>query len=448
MNSNSENSSPHEREGDQVSWEKRIYYWFSIEEKNRVGEDSSVMTDIFNAALKARRNNLPIHLLIFVIKDKVYSVGSHIYILDLASKVEKYIGLSDTKPEEALKEYSRLMEELKAHKLSKGDVAKSGGYLFKKLIPDVISGRLQNKLAEGPDKVEWGVWIYSNDAEFNPLWEWLYTSPSNNTAPETSNVENYKTTDKKTHHSRKLSSHPSKLAYFKNKILQKSITMQQSIENNEEDGFFWGDNFFLVRVVPEECEIQEQSVFKIDKVAVLRQKSGCTYSSANATYIDNLCVKKSKEICDIVLEDLNALKTELVKKSDPVDYILHVAASKSHILSDKVLPALDILKGLNKKPLLLFLNICECDPTVRSEFINSIPTKTWIDTSSCVAMNNISSCKFAEFFYEEFFDNGKNVVVAATEARKGIRDRRDLDDSHKLWRLAYAVNGNPYIKIT
>jgi hypothetical protein len=349
---------------------------------------------------------------------------------------------------DALKYYNDLIKDLKKHKLTNKNVAKSGGYLFKKLIPDVISGRLQNKLAEGPDKVKWWVWIYCNDPEFNPLWEWLYTSPSNNAAPETSNVENYKTTDKKSPHSRKSSSHPSKWACF-NKILQKFIRRQQSIENNEDDGFFWGDNFFLFRVVPGECEIQEESVFEIDKVAVLRQKLGCIYSDANATYLENLCTNKSKMICDIFLEDHNALETELVKKSDPVDYILHVAARKNYITrSDSFMPVLNILKKLNKEPVLLFLNICECNSTVRSNFINSIPTKTWIDTSSAVAMNNISSCKFAEFFYEEFFDNEKNVVVAATEARKGIRDCRDLDDSHKLWRLAYAVNGNPYIKIT
>lgn len=347
-----------------------------------------------------------------------------------------------------LSEYkNQVIMNLKDQNLSKAEAEKIGMELFNTLIPSEIITRLRNKLKNKSSKVEWWVWIYCDFDDFNPLWEWLYTASSNDTAPETSNVEHQKNQDENTPHSRKSPSNFSKkVQNWKNKFSQR-FKRQPPIENNEEDGFFWGDRFFLARVVPGECEIQEESVFEIDKVAVLRQKSGCIYSKANATYIDNLCIRKSKEIIDISLNDYKAL-SELVNNSDRVDYILHVAAGKRFIRSDRVHPVLDILTKLNKKPLLLFLNICECDPTVRSEFINSIPTKTWIDTSSGVAENIVSSCKFAEFFYEEFFDKGKNVVVAATEARKGIRDRRDLDDSHKLWRLAYVVNGNPYIKIT
>jgi hypothetical protein len=192
-----------------------------------------------------------------------------------------------------LSEYkNQVIMNLKDQNLSKAEAEKIGKELFNTLIPSEIITRLRNKLKNKSSKVEWWVWIYCDFDDFNPLWEWLYTAPSNDTAPKTSNVATQKNADENSSCLKKVFSRLLEwLQNRENKLSPESRV--QHTQDKKENGFFWGDRFFLVRV-PKNYKFQELE-FGIENVGILKD-TGCHYACRDREHLENLCGLKPKEI--------------------------------------------------------------------------------------------------------------------------------------------------------
>jgi hypothetical protein len=369
------------------------------------GTDDEVFWEILrddfpciDSAVKASKNGFPILLFILAIKEK--KKGYRFYIFSSVLSKLYYVTDKDIEMKMAkkLSQYkNEVIKDLRDRKQIKKKVVDIGKILFDEFIPEEIKYMLRNKLKQESDKLEWGVWIYSDVDDFNPIWEWLYTSQKPST------VANQKGTKK---------------------ISLRSITEyfhKQESENNEENGFFWGDKFFLSRV-PRKYEFHELK-FKIKNLAMLQHRA-CAYSGRDMSCLSNSC---SISPNTIELNEWDKLKN--LNDYDCIHVAAHRKTFKKSGYKDFVEGALEYSGNNNplddsgtKKPYFLFLNICECNSDIRLKFIDIISPKTWIDTSLGVKKNFVSTCKFSKYFYNEFCGEGKNVAEAATKAREKIKN--------------------------
>lgn len=413
---------------------RQILTWLNTESESWSMESPTEIQNIFMAAVRAREKDLPIHLLILVLRDKEYTKKKrHVYICDLVRiKAEKINASDDTEINAALDRYEVLRNTLIARNLSKEYAAESGRTLFQKLIPEEIRKRLESEL-EKSHNIKWGVWIYSNDDDFNPLWEWLYTPSEMSSNTEISDATSHKTKNENSSPLRKIT------IFFR--FWRKGNKIQQPQENEKEDGFFWGDRFYIIRV-PKPPNFQDLN--SINNVALLFNKGGCAYAYDDKKCIHKPCEVKPKEI---ELADYNALKG--LNNFD----CIHVAADITDLKKktrDVVRNALSFKRnnsGNDKKAhSFLFLNICKCDTSskIQLELRELTSAITWIDTSLPVTKKFAPI--FAEEFYKKFCRTGKNVAEAATKTREEIKKRGELDDCDRFLRLAYIVNGNPFTK--
>ena len=330
-------------------------------------------------------DNFPVDLFIFVIFNGEPK-GCHIFDFE---KFEMYPGKEKGK------------ENLFLYKFEDQEEAiDNGESKYGRLIPNELRNRLKNEFDKFGKRFGKRVWIYCDSEDVNSIWEWLYFSPKTS--------DNAKNEQKRPRHR----------CIFKRK---------QRIPDN---GFFWGDRFFLVRV-SKNYLFQEELTFKTDELAFLRDSSW-PYVGNEENYLD-LCMKKCEPI-DYNYDKPPEFNNQNYKWA-------HIALCAEKLNEECSLDEISLPEG-NNKLYFLFLNICKCDQNLRSAFVDKFPTKAWIDTSSEVSKKNVENCNFSNYFYQEFCKNGKNVVEAATEARNRI----DTEGSKNLWRLAYVVNGNPYIK--
>jgi hypothetical protein len=337
--------------------------------------------------------------------------------------------------EQVLTDYDKVMKNLKGKKLSKKDAEDMGKTLFKTLIPDKIKTELQDELKNESKKVEWWVWIYSDvECVFNPIWEWLYTSPKPPKPPNNakqSNVANHETTGKNSSSLLKNLFRSKKREPKTKKKLLKESTMRQVKENNKEDGFFWGDRFFLSRV-HEKDDFKKLS-FNIHKVA-------------NILLTPN-CLKYAEGYSSCLKSRISAMGRNIDIKKNPdelknFDHI-YVGADASFSDIEDAVDKSPSLKNALVNPNFVFLNIFTSGkintPNLRSKLITLIPAKTRICPSFSIPPEDCAAQKFINSFSESVIDE-KNVVKAATKAREKIRQ----DSDSNLWRLVYIVEGNPF----
>jgi hypothetical protein len=334
--------------------------------------------------------------------------------------------MKDTEIKEVLSKYkNKVMKNLRDHALSKKDAEDIGKTLFETLIPDKIKTELQNELKNESEKVERWVWIYSDDDVFNPIWEWLYTSPKPPNNTKKSNVANQKPLDKNSSSWLRNPFRSKKRALkTKNKLLQES-TMRQVKENNKEDGFFWGDRFFLCRVSKKD-EFKKLP-FNINKVAdIVINKNCSSYAydySLKLHEILSTVVPKRLKLQDLLSSNTNQLHPQVYLGVDVSD--IH-EGTEIHQLNS----------------IFLFLNVFSSKKTDltsnhRSKLINRISAKTMMYPSFIIPKS------FANTFLIPFCNciiTEKNVVKAATKTREIIRQ----DNDGNLWRLVYIVEGNPF----
>jgi hypothetical protein len=349
-------------------------------EIGKVGNHEQVKVDI-------HKDNFPVDLFIFVIfngeLNNIRSKGCHIFDFE---DFEMYAGVEKEKKD------LTLSYEIKDQK----QAIVNGESKYGTLIPNKLSDRLEKE----SDKFGKRVWIYCDSKDVNSIWEWLYFSPKTS--------DNAKNEQKRPRH--------------------RCIFKRKPRIPDEKNGFFWGDRFFLVRV--SENYLFQEELFKIAKLAYLGDDTW-PYVEKEGTLLNTLCT--GCQALDFNFDNLHSFIEQNYEGA-------HVALGNEK--AREILDEINNLGEPTKELYLLFLNICNCNQDLRSAFVSRIPTKAWIDTSCRLSEEIVKQCDFSNYFYHEFCENRKNVVEAATEARKKIY----TEGNKNLWRLAYVVNGNPYIK--
>jgi hypothetical protein len=318
-----------------------------------------------------------------------------------------------------------VIKNLKDQKLSKKDAEDIGKMLFKTLIPNEIKTKLRNELKNESEKVEWWVWIYSDVDEFNPIWEWLYTSPKPPNNTKQSNVANQKTMDKNSSKwKEKISNFIKREPKPKNK-LSKESKMEQPQENEKEEGFFWGDAFSIIRV-PKNCDFEiERSESQINSVAILFDDD-CKSARSDEKCLFDLCRHYSIDPSqyNFTSNSPNALPIM------PFDY-MHIAADigiieKNYVKFNQALSmaATSLSTNLN-----IFYNIWNAKKrdaekqrsihNIQLKVMDSIPAKTRIYTIFDVQED--FAALFAKCFYECSIEEN-DVAKAVKKAREEIKN--------------------------
>jgi hypothetical protein len=225
------------------------------------------------------------------------------------------------------------------------------------------------------------VWIYCEVADIDPIWEWIYS---------------------------------------------------------EGGGFFWGDEFHIVRI-EKRCDISDRQVNT--KVIILADNS-----SKGALWNCALDLKKDLEGAGVECTLIDSPDNELDISSDCIIYA--AGSAKDTYKSYKTKLDRFLRQRRNN---ILFLNLRPSNPLR----LKKLPT-TWLD------------CRFEGFdipsvFVKTFFEvlkelleevNGENeerevrVAEILTKTRERMISNQKGSQFNNLWRLAYILNGNPYTKLT
>lgn len=295
-----------------------------------------------------------------------------------------------------------------------------GKKLYRILIPDELDKEIQEKY----DKVEWSAWIYCKNEEFNPIWEWLYITSKTSNNTETSDVASDKTPDKN-------SSSPKKkfglLKWHRNpkNKLSSYSPVEKPQENKKEEGFFWGDEFSIIRL-SKNCNFEiERSESQINSVAILFDKD-CKSARSDEKCLFDLCRRYSIDPShyNFTSDSPNALPIV------PFDY-MHIAADIDIIKKnyDKFMQALTMAATSLSRNLNIFYNIWNAKKrnaekqrsmhNIQLKVVDSIPAKTRIYTSFDVQKD------FAALFAKCFYDcavEENDVAKAIKKAREEIKD--------------------------
>lgn len=301
-------------------------------------------------ALEAFMSDSNTFLLIAVVSGKT---TAKIYFFTKQNQTPTSITIDTTKKNEIMEVYTKIRKKMKAEKsdCTQKDIIDSGNELFQKLLEGV--------LPEKPDK-EYGVWIYCEDKQINPLWEWICVKSED-----------------------------------------------ESSENSKY--FFWGDRFFIVRIPTEripETYKSEDSKFKIEEVDILLDTN-----SSNACS-DRKCLRE----LGIVDNEIDLNKPDAQNNLKASDCI-HIAADIELFIHHT--PLLNALKA-SKDMTFLFLNIW--GPGVSRgmhimKWINVISAKTRIYPILNVPPD------FAPIFAKCFYEcvaKEKNVAEAVRKTREEI----------------------------
>jgi hypothetical protein len=181
------------------------------------------------------------------------------------------------------------------------------------------------------------VWIYCEDADIDPIWEWLYTD----------NI-----------------------------------------------GFF-GDDVLLIRV-PRECEFnrkvnrdEDESVETL-KFAVLH-KPGSPEAYETPEIVRTCCKKYGCQYIDVY--DREGLQN-LIK----YNYIHASLADLNDVgLYQDILEEVEINKGQKKLPCFLFLKVCSCCDEIREGVFGLVNPDVWLETSFDVKEDSFEKAFYREF---------------------------------------------------
>ena len=284
-----------------------------------------------------------------------------------------------------------LLEKLLKNK-NIGEIRKCGDFFYEKLfgnkliLPSILSNE-RNGMG--------GIWISCAVAIIDPIWEWL--------CPKCSNGE----------------------------------------------GFFWGDNFSIVRL-PEDCKFEEYDL-QLTNTTILKDE-GC-YARNDLSCLNKL----SGAVTPLKLYDLEDPMT--LNSFDSI----HVAANRKPFekhIKNAIETALAIETSLFSSKF-LFLNICKSDEDSNTqelykEYLSAQDillklkklnvATAWIHTGFDVP--DSFAHLFAKCFYDEFRNMKKNVPEAVKNAREKIKSLPGVDERNSFWRLAYVANGNPCAKFS
>jgi hypothetical protein len=235
--------------------------------------------------------------------------------------------------------------------------------------------------------INW-VWIDCRQEEINPFWEWLHTNKKEN-----------------------------------------------------KRGYFWGDEYIIIRL-PKNCEFDNSNYpYQIKSIAMISDY-GCSCITE-----DDECFRDLPNVSSIMFEDI---KNESVNLND-YDCI-HLVGSGAVVTEDLLSPCARALSNCNLK--FLFLNIRapndnhstpNHDLIVRLKELFTRSAEIWIDTSW--DLPDERAPHFVKYFYNEPWDNEKNVASVATKARKKIEENEKKLGCKKFLRHAYVVKGNPCAEI-
>jgi hypothetical protein len=287
------------------------------------------------------------------------------------------------------------MVNLKGNIKNTIDDIKTAGKELAKYLPSPLQP--SNGITKDPqnhDEHKW-MWIFCEEVEVLDIWEWIYSESSN---------------------------------------------------NNGEEGFF-GDTFSIIMVSKDYKFDNEITNFTINKSSTLLLIDGDRYARLQREYFKEI-IPVLKEI-KLKYDLMRMFKHLLHRKLNRNGFdILHLAVggikNKRHYLENIT----DTVKAN-----FVFLNICECENVsdkFRSEekFINGLAknkgiTIPWIRT--CFKIDGYFAYHFAREFYKVFLNEEKNVAEAVRDAKKKSNDySKELFGFENVWRLAYAMGGNPF----
>lgn len=270
-------------------------------------------------------------------------------------------------------------------------VERSGKQLYRKLIHEEIENELKEELKKDDDKNN-KILICCKDKEIDYVWEWIYW---------------------------------------------------------KEKDFFWGDKFHIVRLSKDGISHRElkNSNFQIKKFA--------TVSDINCN-----CTTKVISYFDVLIGANNYKKIKLQELSDnnlnAIDCIHFVGNIETFRNNTSLITDCgNRLNGqntsnsncANTQLKFLFSNIrVPASSTLEEKGSNLSQLKELLASAAEIYIDTTfdppddHEISFVKSFYDKF-QNEKNVVEAATEARRSI-------GSKKPWRLAYVVRGNPCTEVT
>jgi hypothetical protein len=211
-----------------------------------------------------------------------------------------------------------------------------------------------------------------------------------------------------------------------------------------QDGFFWGDKFHIIRIPNERilnnCDFEKSNYpCQINNVAIIIDDFDC-----HCTADDTKCFKGQRKVTFITLQEIiNGSKN--LKEFD----CIHLVLSGRQVTKELISSCRQALRNCKLK--FLFLNIrapndCSSKHLTQFKELFTSSAEIWIDS---LDLPNDSAPQFTKYFYKEFWSNKKNVAAAATKTRKNIeRNAEGLNTGKELWRLAYVVTGNPCTKIS
>lgn len=250
------------------------------------------------------------------------------------------------------------------------DIKCTGMNFYDWLVKDV--------LPTGCDRTS-EVWIYCEDADIDPIWEWLYIKSSNG------------------------------------------------------ECFFWGDKFHIIRI-PENGEFGiSNNPCQINKVAFISDvecscKCGdeeCFVGLPEENKIDLRYLKGDTNLdafdCVHLVARSSIVTTDLLNSCESALSKAKFKFLFLHIRTEEHDRTLDDLQKLKK----IFIR----------------PADIWIDTSLNLP-NDSEAPYFTKYFYEELWSK-KGIAESATKARKKIEEEKKDLGCKNFWRLVYVVKGNP-----
>lgn len=290
---------------------------------------------------------------------------------------------------------SEEMVILKSKIKNKIDDIKTAGKELAKYLPSPLQpSNVITKDPQNHDENKW-MWIFCEDVEVFDIWEWIYSELFNN--------------------------------------------------NGEEE--FLGDTFSIIRVSKDYKFNNEITNFTINKSSTLLLIDGDSYATMQREYFRGI-IPVLKEI-KLKYDLIRNFKLLLHRKPNRKGFdILHLAVggvkNKRHYLEN--------ITGTVKANF-VFFNICECENVsdkFRSEekFINGLAKNKgiaipWIRT--CFKIDGYFAYHFAREFYGVFLNEEKNVAEAVRDAKKKSNEySKKLFGFENVWRLAYAMGGNPF----